>query len=137
MHNGSAILVVEDVGLIRLDAVDMAEREGFLVFEAANADDAITILEAHPEIRLVFTDIEMPGSMDGLQLSAFVRDRWPPVRIIVTSGKQRPAKGQLPDDGLFIAKEIGGDAVDLVSLFTLHGHALYATAMRMVEENAR
>ena len=104
MHNGSAILVVEDIGLIRLDAVDMAEREGFLVFEAANADDAITILEAHPEIRLVFTDIEMPGSMDGLKLAHYISLRWPPIRLIVVSGKVPRERAALPEGGLFFPK---------------------------------
>jgi len=104
VHNGSAILIVEDSGVIRLGAVDMAEREGFLVFEAANADDAITILEAHPEIRLVFTDIEMPGSMDGLKLARYVSLRWPPIRLIVASGKMPREQAALPDGVLFFAK---------------------------------
>jgi CheY-like chemotaxis protein len=104
LHSGSAILVVEDSGPIRLGAVDMAEREGFLVFEAANADDAIAILEAHPEIRLVFTDIEMPGSMDGLKLARYVSLRWPPIRLILASGTMLREQAMLPDDVLFFAK---------------------------------
>jgi len=104
LHSGSAILVVEDSGPIRLGAVDMAEREGFLVFEAANADDAIAILEAHPEIRLVFTDIEMPGSMDGLKLARYVSLRWPPIRLILASGTMLREQAALPDDVLFFAK---------------------------------
>ncbi|MEP6830630.1 MAG: response regulator, partial [Rhizomicrobium sp.] len=68
-QNSSTVLIVEDNGVIRMDAVDMVALEGFTVLEAANADDAIAMLEAHPEIRLVFTDIEMPGSMDGLKLA--------------------------------------------------------------------
>lgn len=104
MHNGRAILIVEDSGVIRLGAVDMAEREGFLVFEAANADDAITILEAHPEIQLVFTDIEMPGSMDGLKLVRYVSLRWPPIRLIVASGKMLREQVTLPEGVLFFAK---------------------------------
>ncbi len=103
-HSGCAILIVEDSGLIRLDAVDMAEREGFLVFEASNADDAIAILEAHPEIRLVFTDIEMPGSMDGLKLAHYVSLRWPPIRLIVASGKVPRDKAELPEGGVFFSK---------------------------------
>jgi len=103
-HHGSAILIVEDSGLIRLDAVEMAEREGFLVFEAGNADDAIAILEAHPEIRLVFTDIEMPGSMDGLKLARYVSLRWPPIRLIIASGKVPRELAELPEGGLFFSK---------------------------------
>ena len=104
MHNGSAILIVEDSGLIRLSAVEMAEREGFLVFEAANADDAIAILEVHPEIRLVCTDIEMPGSMDGLKLARYVSLRWPPIRLIVVSGRMPREPASLPDGVLFFPK---------------------------------
>jgi len=103
-HHGSAILIVEDSGLIRLDAVEMAAREGFLVFEASNADDAIVILEAHPEIRLVFTDIEMPGSMDGLKLAQYVSRRWPPIKLIIASGKVPREKAELPEGGLFFSK---------------------------------
>lgn len=94
----------------------MAEREGFVVFEAANADDAIAILEAHPEIRLVFTDIEMPGSMDGLKLAQYVSDRWPPIKLIVASGKVPRDKAQLPEGGLFFSKP--------------YRHAEITTAMR-------
>ena len=102
--DSASVLVVEDEALLLYSIADELRDAGFDVLEATNADSAIRILTENPKIRLLFTDIDMPGSMDGLQLSAFVRDRWPPVRIIVTSGKQRPAKGQLPDDGLFIAK---------------------------------
>ncbi|MES2253858.1 MAG: response regulator [Pseudomonadota bacterium] len=112
----AAILVVEDIGLIRMDAVDMAERAGFLVFEAANADDAITILETHPEIRLVFTDIEMPGSMDGLRFARYVSLRWPPIKLIVASGKVPREKADLPQGGLFFCKP--------------YRHGEIATAMR-------
>ena len=74
------------------------------MFEAANADDAIAILEAHPEIRLVFTDIEMPGSMDGLKLVHYISLRWPPIRLIVASGKMLREHAQLPDGILFFTK---------------------------------
>lgn len=104
VQNGRAILIVEDNGAIRLGAVDTAEREGFLVFEAANADEAIAVLEAHPEIQLVFTDIEMPGSMDGLKLVRYVSLRWPPIRLIVASGKMLREHAALPEGVLFFAK---------------------------------
>ena len=80
------ILVVEDEGLVRMAAADDLVEAGFKVIEAANADQAIQMLEAHPEITILFTDIDMPGSMDGPKLAAAVRDRWPPLKIIVTSG---------------------------------------------------
>ena len=80
------VLVVDDEVLVRTVAVDMVEQAGFEVIEASNADEAIRILESRQDIRAVFTDIQMPGSMDGLRLAQSVRDRWPPVALIVTSG---------------------------------------------------
>lgn len=71
------VLVVEDEALIRLDAVHMIEDAGYEVVEAANADEAIRILEQHREIHVVFTDVNMPGSMDGLKLAHAIRNRWP------------------------------------------------------------
>jgi CheY-like chemotaxis protein len=96
------VLVVEDEGLINLTAVEELRRAGFEVMSAYNADEAITLLETHSAIRLLFTDIDMPGSMDGLKLAEAVRKRWPPVRIIVTSGKRLP--DSLPDGAVFVAK---------------------------------
>ncbi len=103
-ENSPAILIVEDNLVIRMDLVDQAERDGFTVFEAGSADQAIAILEAQPAIRLVFTDIEMPGSMDGLKLAAYVRDRWPPIKLMVASGKVRCCDSDLPEGGLFFSK---------------------------------
>lgn len=99
-----AILVVEDEGLLRLAIVEQLVDEGFIVFEAGSADQAIAILDANPVIRLVFTDVDMPGSMDGLMLAAAVRDRWPPVKIIVTSGHRMVEITDLPDGGVFFSK---------------------------------
>lgn len=98
------ILVVEDETFVRMDAVEILRAAGFDILEAANADEAIQILERHSDIRLVFTDIDMPGSMNGLKLSAAVRDRWPPVRIIATSGHFKIKDGDLPADARFIPK---------------------------------
>jgi len=105
------VLVVEDEPLVRMATSLYLEDSGFEVFEAADADEAIALLERHPSIRLVFTDIDMPGSMDGLKLAAFVRDRWPPIRIIVTSGKRMVEVTDLPDGSMFFAKPYGLDAV--------------------------
>ena len=80
------------------------EEAGFEVIEAANADEAIAILESRRDIRVVFTDIHMPGSMDGLRLAHAVRDRWPPIEIIVTSGRERVGACDLPAGGRFFAK---------------------------------
>ena len=98
------VLVVEDEALLLFSIADNLKAAGFDVLEANNADEAIEILVAHPEIHLLFTDVDMPGSMDGLKLSAMVRNRWPPVQIIVTSGKQRPGADQLPENGVFLPK---------------------------------
>lgn len=98
------VLVVEDEALLLFSIADDLRDAGFEVLEASNADEAMTLLAANPRISLVFTDVDMPGSMDGLKLSATIRDRWPPVRIIVTSGKQGPAPDRLPAGGVFIPK---------------------------------
>ncbi|MFS2153285.1 MULTISPECIES: response regulator [unclassified Rhizobium] len=98
------VLVVDDELILRLSISAELEDEGFVVFEAGTADEAIATLERHPEIRLVFTDVDMPGSMDGLKLAAFVRDRWPPIKIIVTSGYRQPEIGQLPQGSPFLTK---------------------------------
>jgi CheY-like chemotaxis protein len=100
----AAVLIVEDEPLVRLCAVSMVEEAGFEVVEATNADEAIRILESRSDIRVIFTDIHMPGSMDGLRLAHAVRDRWPPIKIIVTSGRGPVTKRDLPEGGLFFAK---------------------------------
>jgi CheY-like chemotaxis protein len=99
----AAVLIVEDEPLIRMGAVYLIEDAGFEVYEAGTAD-AAAILELHKEIRLIFTDVDMPGSMDGLKLAHYVRGRWPPVKIIVTSGQVKVDEETLPDGALFIPK---------------------------------
>ena len=98
------VLVVEDEALVRMTAVGMVEEAGFEVLEAANADEAILLLETRRDITVVFTDIEMPGSMDGLKLAQAVRGRWPPIKIIATSGRCVVGDGDLPSGGLFLQK---------------------------------
>ena len=98
------VLVVEDEVLILLDIVDYLESEGFRVLRAANAAQAIEMLEREPAISIIFTDVEMPGTMDGLKLAALVRDRWPPVKIVVTSGHKTVEITDLPDGGVFFSK---------------------------------
>jgi CheY-like chemotaxis protein len=98
------VLVVEDETLIRLHIVDNLKDAGFNVLEASNADDAIEILANRDDIHLVFTDVNMPGSMDGLRLAAYVRDRWPPIKLIVTSGKVAVKQADLPQGARFLSK---------------------------------
>ena len=103
------VLVVEDETLIRELVAEELEEAGYSVVVANDADQAIAILEARQDIHLVFTDIDMPGSMDGLKLAAAVRDRWPPVHIIITTGKVRPL--EIPANALFIPKPYVGKNV--------------------------
>lgn len=100
----SVVLVVEDEGLVRLMAVDMLEDEGFRVIEAITADDAWTILEERDDIAILFTDVEMPGSMNGLELANRVAARWPHIRLVITSGRVRIRDQDVPDDGQFVPK---------------------------------
>ncbi|MDB5612648.1 MAG: hypothetical protein JWQ22_301 [Devosia sp.] len=111
MTAGISVLVVEDEALIMLDIVDQLEAEGFTIYQAHNADIAIELLAAHPDIRLIFTDIDMPGSMDGLKLATAVRDRWPPVKIIVTSGHRAVEITDMPDGSVFFSKPYKHKAV--------------------------
>ena len=98
------VLVVEDDFLIRMHAVEMIAGAGFDVVEAASADEAIAILEDHLDVTVVFTDLQMPGSMDGLKLAAAIRGRWPPIKIIATSGRVDVRQDDLPEGGRFLPK---------------------------------
>ena len=100
----AVVLIVEDELLIRLHAVEMIKEAGYEVVEAASADEAIAILERRLDITVLFTDIQMPGSMDGLKLAAAVRNRWPPIMIVATSGHVKLGPGDLPEGGRFLPK---------------------------------
>lgn len=99
-----SVLVVEDEFLIRTVVVDMLEDAGFAVLEAPTADAAWTVLEREPQVDLLFTDIDMPGTMDGLALAGRVAERWPHIRLVVTSGRFALRDEDLPDDGRFLPK---------------------------------
>jgi CheY-like chemotaxis protein len=108
----SLVLVVEDEGLVRLMAVDMLEDAGFAVIEASSADEAWTVLEDRGgDVGALFTDIEMPGSMNGFALASRVAERWPHIRLVMTSGRCRPAKCDVPDHGKFVPKPYFADQV--------------------------
>jgi two-component system, response regulator PdtaR len=98
------VLIVEDEFLVRMDTGAALETAGFNVIEAGDADEAIAILSARNDIRLIFTDVQMPGSMDGLKLAHFVRDRWPPVKVVATSGHARVTDSDLPEGVRFVPK---------------------------------
>jgi DNA-binding NtrC family response regulator len=111
-ESSAVVLIVEDEFLLRMAAVDFIAEAGFQVLEAKNADDAVRLLESRDDIRLVFTDIDMPlGSMNGLKLAHAVRDRWPPIAIIVVSGHRIPDEGDMPLHGRFFTKPYNEQAM--------------------------
>ena len=107
----ATVLVVEDEALIKLSAVHAVEDQGYLALSAGNADEALLMLRAHGEIDVLFTDINMPGSMDGLALANRTRDDYPDVEIVVASGNPKPAPGRMPLRSTFLQKPYGPDQV--------------------------
>ena len=101
------VLVVEDEMILRMRAVDIVEDAGFRSVEAVNADEALSILESRSDISLLFCDIQMPGSMDGLKLAHAVHDRWPAIKIILVSGQVKPSDAETPTDSRFFRKPLG------------------------------
>lgn len=98
------VLVVEDEPIIRLGMVSSIEDAGYSVIEAASADEAVARLAQDSEVGLVVTDVDMPGSMDGIKLAHYVRRRWPPIRLLVISGKVGVRPGELPEGARFMSK---------------------------------
>jgi two-component system, response regulator PdtaR len=107
MGTKPTILVVEDEALLRMYAADFLEENGFSVVEAENADTALKLLETRDDVRLLFTDVRMPGSCDGMELARKVHARWPHILLVITSGHLRPAHAEIPDHGHFIGKPYG------------------------------
>jgi CheY-like chemotaxis protein len=105
------VLAVEDEPIVRMSMADFLDDAGFKVFEAVNADEAIALLQSRSDVQVVVTDIEMPGSMNGLELAQVVRVRWPGVGIVVTSGRVRPVSDDLMDGVVFLSKPYLPDAV--------------------------
>jgi CheY-like chemotaxis protein len=106
-----AVLVVEDHPLILTMAAGIVERAGFCPIEASNADEAIATLESRDDVRLVFTDVQMPGSMDGLRLAHAIRQRWPPVLLVLASGAEVLEESQLPPGAKFFRKPYDEDQI--------------------------
>jgi CheY-like chemotaxis protein len=100
------VLVVEDDMMLRMRAIDMVEDAGYVPVEAVDADEAFAILQARSDIALLFTDIQMPGSMDGLQLAHAVHERWPLLKIILVSGQLELSGIQIPRDSRFFGKPL-------------------------------
>lgn len=112
MFNGKPlILVVEDQALIRMGAVDLVVFLGYEALEAQGADQAIRILESRTDIDLVFTDVEVPGTMDGIMLSHRIRTRWPRIGLIVASGRAVFEADCLPPGSLFFSKPYSVQAI--------------------------
>ena len=105
------VLVVEDSPLILMNALDMVETAGFEGVGAGNADEAIAILEVRTDIRLVFTDVEMPGTLDGVKLAHYIRNRWPPIHLIVVSGRVIEGESLLPTGSRFFSKPYDNDTL--------------------------
>lgn len=109
------VLVVDDEVLLRLVATQALQDAGCATFEAGEAEEALLVLEQHPEISVLFTDINMPGERDGLALVQVVREKRPDLRVIITSGREQPRPAALPADGRFIPKPYSLElVVDLV-----------------------
>jgi CheY-like chemotaxis protein len=107
--NSKAILVVEDEALIRIWAADLLEENGFSVLEAKDADIALKLLKSRPDVKLLFTDVQMPGSLNGMELAREVHARWPHILLVITSGRERPTRAEIPDHGRFVAKPYSGE----------------------------
>lgn len=103
------VLLVEDEPLVRMTAADELEEAGFQVLEAANADVALAVLEVRSEeVQVLFTDVHMPGSMDGMELAEQVHRRWSHVLLLISSGYARPHPDEIPDHGRFMPKPYYG-----------------------------
>jgi len=107
----TVVLIVEDEPLVSMALADELETAGYEVLEAANADQAVRLLESRTDIAIIVTDVDMPGSMDGLMLAAAVANRWPPIRIIVVSGHRNVEITDIPDGSVFFSKPYQGDEI--------------------------
>jgi CheY-like chemotaxis protein len=105
------VLVVEDEMMLRMRAVDMVQDAGYISVEAVDADEALAILQSRSDVALLFTDVQMPGSMNGLQLAHAVHERWPPIKIILASGQLKLSGSDIPQDSRFFGKPLRSDEI--------------------------
>jgi CheY-like chemotaxis protein len=106
------VLLVEDELLVRMAAADDLQDAGFHVLEAANADVALAVLEiCSDDVQVLFTDIDMPGSMNGLDLAENVQQRWPHISLLISSAYHKLHPGQIPDEGRFVPKPYSSEDV--------------------------
>lgn len=111
LNDKAVVLVVEDNAIIRMSAIELVQSAGYEVLEASDADEAIRILESRSDIDLVFTDVQMPGTMDGVKLSHYIRERWPPVKLLIASGNAILAESALPHGSRFFSKPYDDHAI--------------------------
>jgi two-component system, response regulator PdtaR len=104
------VLLVEDEMFVRMATADALEDAGFEVIEAANAHTAQEVLHHRLDVQVLFTDVQMPGTMNGLELASLVRRRWPHISVVITSGHLSPSSDTLPERAVFIAKPYGEQA---------------------------
>ena len=118
------ILVVEDQSFLRFEAVDLLQEAGFETLEAPNANAALEILkERWQDVRLLFTDVQMPGEIDGIGLAEEVHKCWPDVLLLVTSGGVQVQEDELPDHGKFMPKPYRASTlIKQVRHLIEHGH---------------
>jgi CheY-like chemotaxis protein len=105
------VLVVEDEMMLRMRVVDMVNDAGYISVEAVDADEAMAILQSRCDIALLLTDVQMPGSMNGLQLAHTVHERWPPIKIILASGQLKLSGSDIPQDSRFFGKPLKSDQI--------------------------
>jgi CheY-like chemotaxis protein len=118
----AVVLIVEDEMMLRMFAVEMVEDAGYTPVEAVDADEAIALLESRSDIALMCTDVQMPGSMDGLGLAHTVHERWPSIKIIVVSGQLNPSSVDLPPRSRFFGKPLQAGQM-IAQMQSMIGHA--------------
>lgn len=99
-------LVVDDEPLILMDTADIVASAGYHVIEARSADEAFELLARYRSVKLLMTDVQMPGTMDGLALARYVSEHWPEVHVVVASGAVTPKDGELPQGARFLGKPL-------------------------------
>lgn len=105
------VLVVDDEPIVLMSAVDCLTSSGFAVLEARSADQAIELLEANPRIAAIFTDVQMRGAMNGIELARLVHKRWPAIKVVVTSGNTSLSANDLPPGAGFVPKPYTADDI--------------------------
>ncbi len=107
----AAVLVCEDEELVRINTCELLEQSGLKVLEAADATEALALIEAHPEIQVLVTDVKMPGWMSGIDLARLVEKKWPEISILVTSAYYTAEEGVLPENMTLLAKPFSPEAL--------------------------